>query len=134
MKTFIDKSAKYFIIAFLLLLALAVCCGCKTIHDVQYVDREVVKESHDTLTLEVHDSVYNEVIQKGDTVRITKYKERIKYKDRVVVKTDTLTVIDVQKETIEKRYIPKWCYWCLGACCVALLFAIFKVARWLRLI
>ena len=68
--------------------------GCSTASKIDYKDREVVKYiksiQHDTLINNIHDSIYNNVYTKGDTVYNYKYKERVAYKDRIVFKTDTL--------------------------------------------
>jgi len=114
--------------------------SCKTISRVEYCDRvdtlRIVELTHDTTIIERHDSVYHEVIQNGDTVYDTKYVERTKYKDRIVTKIDTCwrTKIDTQitEKVVEKRYIPKWCYFCLGIIIFMVIFAIIKLVLWLR--
>ena len=125
------------IIAILVLLLLS---SCATKTKVEYVDREVVKYEtkiqHDTLINNVHDSIYHTIFQKGDTVYDTKYVEKIKYRDKMVYKYDTIyrdsTQVVVKENTIEKRIIPKWCYYSLFACGIFLIIALVKLIRWLR--
>lgn len=121
---------------------LFVLCSCATRHSIEYVDREVVKYQkelvHDTLIQHTHDSVYHTVFQKGDTVFDTKYVEKTKWRDRVVVKTDTCyrdSIQTVIKESVkEKQIIPKWCYISLLVCGLFIIFAIIKVIKWVRTI
>lgn len=125
------------IIAILVLLLLS---SCATKTKVEYVDREVVKYEtkiqHDTLINNVHDSIYHTIFQKGDTIYNTKYVEKIKYRDKMVYKYDTIyrdsTQVVVKENTIEKRIIPKWCYYSLFACGIFLIIALVKLIRWLR--
>jgi len=115
-------------------------CSCATRHSIEYVDREIVKYDtkvqHDTLINNIHDSVYHTVFQKGDTVFDTKYVERIKWRDRVVVKTDTCYKDSVQtviNESVkEKQIVPKWCYISLLVCVIFIIFAIRKIIQWLQ--
>lgn len=119
---------------------LAFLCSCATRTKIEYVDREVVKYQtkveHDTLISQVHDSVYHTVFQKGDTIYDTKYVEKTKYRDRIVVKSDTCWRDSIQTQiketTTEKQIIPKWCYVCLAVCVLFIIFATVKVIRWLR--
>lgn len=115
-------------------------CSCATRRSIEYVDREVVKYQkevvHDTLIQHTHDSVYHTILQKGDTVFDTKYVEKTKYRDRVVVKTDTCyrdSIQTVIKENVkETQIIPKWCYISLLVCGLFIIFAIIKVIKWVR--
>ena len=115
-------------------------CSCATKNRVEYIDREVVrydnKIQHDTLINVVHDSVYHTVFQKGDTIYDTKYIEKTKCRDRIVVKTDTCyrdsIQIQTNETTVEKQIIPKWCYICLVVCFLFIIFAIYKIVRWLH--
>ena len=115
--------------------------SCATKTKIEYVDREVVKYQkqvvHDTLINNIHDSVYHTVFQKGDTVYDTKYVEKTKWRDRVVVKTDTCyrdsIQVQIKESVIEKQKIPKWCYYCLGVCVLFIIFAIIKFVKWLRI-
>lgn len=128
----------------ILCLMLSVCivalCSCTPTKHIEYVDREVVRYEkqyiHDTTFVDRHDSIYHTVYQKGDTIYDTKYVERTRYKDRIVVKTDTCykDSIDVKYEekVVEKEIIPKWCYYSLVGCLIFIIFAIVKVYRWLR--
>lgn len=117
-------------------------CSCATQKSIEYVDREVVKYQkelvHDTLIQHTHDSIYHTVFQKGDTVFDTKYVEKTKWRDRVVVKTDTCyrdSIQTVIKESVkEKQIIPKWCYISLLVCGLFIIFAIIKVIKWVRTI
>lgn len=115
--------------------------SCATKREIQYVDREVVKYEtkiqHDTLINNIHDSVYHTVFQKGDTIYDTKYVEKTKYRDRVVVRIDTCyrdSIQTVIKESVkEKQIIPKWCYYLLVFSIIVIIFAIVKVIRWLQI-
>ena len=75
------------------LLLLFFVCSCKT---TEYVEMPVVhteyiyKESRDTSYL--RDSVYIKEVQKGDTVRITEYRDR--YRFRYITTTDTIVRVD----------------------------------------
>ena len=127
--------SKLFAILFALVLLLP-ACATKT--KIEYVDREVVKYNtkyvHDTLTHEVHDSIYHTVYQVGDTIYNVKYVDRIRYKDRVVVKGDTcwrdsIQVI-YQQEVKTKKYIPKWVFIVLPISLLISIFAVIKLLKW----
>jgi len=123
------------IIGVILLLS---SCATKRI---QYVDRvvekEVVREVHDTLRESVHDSVFHTIIQKGDTVYDTKYIERTKFRDRIIEKKDTCWRDSIRTEykenVVEKTIIPNWCYYSLAICILLFIFAIIKVTRWVQI-
>lgn len=115
-------------------------CSCATKSKIEYRDREVVKYNtqyvHDTTFVDRHDSIYHAIFQKGDTIYDTKYVEKTKWRDHIVVKTDTCYRDSIQtqiKETaIEKKIIPKWCYVCLVFCVLFIIFAIVKLIRWVQ--
>lgn len=115
-------------------------CSCATKSHVECVDREVVKYEkqyiHDTLYQHTHDSVYHTVYQRGDTVFDTKYVEKTKWRDRVVIQKDTCWRDSVQtmfKEVVkEKRIIPKWCYYSLAICVFFIIFAVVKLIIWIK--
>ena len=129
-------------LATIIIAIVLIFSSCATKKQIEYVDREVVKYQkeivHDTLFQHTHDSVYHTVFQKGDTVYDTKYVEKTKWRDRVVVKTDTCCRDSIQtviKESVKKnQIIPKWCYFCLVVCAIFLIFAIRKLIRWLQTI
>lgn len=128
----------YAIIIFGVLFLLS---SCATKTKIEYVDREVVKWQkevvHDTLINNIHDSVYHTVFQRGDTIYDTKYVEKTKYRDRVVVKTDTCyrdsIQVQIKESVVEKQKIPKWRYYCLGVCVIFIIFAFIKFVRWLQI-
>lgn len=115
--------------------------SCATKTKIEYVDREVVKYQkqvvHDTLMQHTHDSIYHTVFQRGDTIYDTKYIEKTKYRDRVVIKTDTCyrdsIQVQIKESVVEKQKIPKWCYYCLGVCVLFIIFAFIKLIRWLQI-
>ena len=101
-----------------IMCAVFLLSGCATKSKIDYRDRDVVKYiksiQHDTLINNVHDSVYNNIFTRGDTVYNFKYKERVSFKDRIVFRTDTLKKDSIQTQykenTIVKKIIPKWCW------------------------
>ena len=129
------------IVATIVIALILVFSSCATKTKIEYVDRDVVKYEtkiqHDTLINNIHDSVYHTVFQKGDTIYDAKYVEKTKYRDRVVVKTDTCyrdSIQTVIKESVkEKQITPKWCYYLLVFSIIVIIFAIVKVIRWLQI-
>ena len=129
------------IVAVIVVAIVLVLSSCATKREIQYVDRDVVKYEtkiqHDTLINNIHDSVYHTVFQKEDTIYDTKYVEKTKYRDRVVVRIDTCyrdSIQTVIKESVkEKQIIPKWCYYLLVFSIIVIIFAIVKVIRWLQI-
>lgn len=128
------------IVATIVITLILVFSSCATKTKIEYVDRDVVKYEtkiqHDTLINNIHDSVYHTVFQKGDTIYDTKYVEKTKYRDRVVVKTDTCyrdSIQTVIKESVkEKQITPSWCYYCLVVSILFVIFAIVKAIRWIQ--
>jgi hypothetical protein len=128
-------------LAMVIIAIILVFSSCATKKQIEYVDREVVKYEtkiqHDTLINNIHDSVYHTVFQKGDTIYDTKYVEKTKYRDRVVVRIDTCyrdSIQTVIKESVkEKQIVPKWCYFCVVISILVIIFAIVKVIRWLQI-
>lgn len=123
------------------LFTVLIFCSCATRTKIEYIDREVVKYQkqvvHDTLINNIHDSVYHTVFQRGDTIYDTKYVEKTKYRDRVVVKTDTCyrdsIQVQIRESVVEKQKIPKWCYYCLVVSVLFIIFALIKLIRWLQI-
>ena len=124
-----------------ILLCATILCSCATKTKIEYVDREVVKYEkqyvHDTTVVERHDSVYHTVFQKGDTVYDTKYVERTRWRDRIVVKGDTCwkdSVVTEYKETVKEvvKY-PKSYWYLLGFSILVIIFAFVKLFRWLQI-
>ena len=132
-----------FKIRYITILVLVIgLCSCATKTKIEYVDREVVKYNtivqHDTLIQNTHDSIYHTIYQKGDTVYDTKYIEKTRWRDKVVVKTDTCyrnsVRTEIRESVIEKQKIPKWCYVSLVISAIFVIFAIGKFVKWLQVI
>ena len=116
--------------------------SCATKTKIEYRDREVVKYNtsyvHDTTFVEKHDSVYHTIFQKGDTVYDTKYVERTRWRDNIVVKKDTCwrdSIVTIKKETVkEVTKIPKLFKITFVFSILVIIFAIVKLIRWLQII
>jgi len=81
--------------------------GCKPIKQIEYRTQYVDKWTHDSITVEKHDSTVE--FQKGDTIYRyqwkTLYKDRWQTKYESTLKTDTITkIIPAPAKTIE---VPK---------------------------
>lgn len=105
---------------YIVLFFIGICfiSSCKTQSKIEYRDRDVLKYINtikvDTFIKNVKDSTYLNIYTRGDTTYIDKYKERLIYKDRVKIKTDTITkdsvVVQFKENTIIKTKVPTWCY------------------------
>lgn len=96
--------------ALILIAMIALLASCKTIKQVEYIDRYHNNVSRDTITRIDRDSIYIKEWQKGDTIYLTKYVERIKYKDKVSIKIDTISVVKESVKTEVQKVVPKWCF------------------------
>lgn len=97
------------------ILAFALCAllgGCKApcgiteetaLHDTTYIT------AWKSDSVFVHDSIYTEKVLKGDTVLIYKYKEQVKWKERLSV--DTLYVSKTDTVKVEKVVQAKRNMW-----------------------
>lgn len=127
-------------IVFILVTILASSCATRTM--IEYRDRDVNKyitnTIRDTLIHHSTDSVYFEVVTKGDTVFKTKYKERTVYRDKVVERRDTCwrDSIDTQyKEKVKEVIkIPKIYSFAFVVSLIIIIFALVKLLRWLKII
>lgn len=127
------------IILFATILFITSSCATKT--KIEYRDRDVnhyiTNVVHDTLIDKTTDSVYVNVYTKGDTVFKEKYKERTRWRDKIVERHDTCykdsIVIEYKETTKEVVKIPKIYSLSLWFSIVCIIFAIVKLIRWLRM-
>lgn len=121
------------------LMLLFFVCSCKTVYvpvPGETKTEYVYMESKDTAY--VHDSVYIKEVQKGDTIRITEYRDR--YRFRYITTTDTIVRVDsvavpypVEVEKIEYRTrgIVKLMAWLgLGALIGFVIWLVLKLKTW----
>ena len=127
------------VIAFALVLLLS---SCATKTRIEYRDRDVnhyiTKYVHDTLRVENSDSIHHEIKIVNDTVYDTKYVEKTRWRDRVVVKSDTCwkdSIVTEYKETVQEvvKY-PKTYWYAVGISILFFIFAFVKLIRWLQII
>lgn len=105
-------------IVYLFIIVLMASCATRT--QIEYRDKEVIKYvnsiQRDTLINNVHDSIFMNTYTINDTVYQYKYKEKLVYKDRIVIKNDTIKDIktEVSEKLVTKYKVPKWCWYLLG--------------------
>ena len=129
------------IVATIVITLILAFSSCATKTQIEYrdrvVDHYITKEVHDTLRENTTDSVYFEVVVKGDTVYKTKYKEKIMWRDRIVERHDTCwrdsVVTEYKEKTKEIVKYPKTYWWFLGISLISVIFAIVKIVRWLQI-
>lgn len=130
-----------FVVAIVVIL-LVTSCATKT--RIEYRDRVVDNYNtvtvHDTLREKTSDSTFVFVATKGDTVYQNVYRERIRWRDRVVEHHDTCyrdSIVTEYKESVREvvKY-PKNYWYAVGISILfiifAIIFAIIKVYKWLR--
>lgn len=127
-------------IVFALILTLLCVSSCKTITKVEYrdryIDNYITQVVHDTLREYVSDSTSMEIREINDTIYITKYKERTKWRDKIVVHSDTCWRDSIVTQYIENtknvKYIPKFFWICFVFSSIIITFALVKLAIWLK--
>lgn len=128
-------------IAVILFVVVFFFASCATHTKIEYRDRDVnhyiTNTVHDTLIDKSTDSVYFEVKVKGDTVFATKYKEKTRWRDRIVEKHDTCwrdSVVTEYKETTKEIIkIPKIFWGSFVFSIICIIFATIKLIQWLRI-
>lgn len=128
-------------IAIFVIVALLLFTSCATKTKIEYRDRDVnhyvTNTVHDTLTDKITDSVYFEVLVKGDTVYRTKYKEKTRWRDRIIERHDTCwrdSVLTEYKGTVkEVTKIPKILNVPLFISIICIIFVFVKFIRWLKI-
>lgn len=137
-KIFASEAMKKWFFILVMAAYLVVCLtSCATKTKIEYRDREieklVVKEVHDTLREQVHDSTV--IMEKGDTLLIEKW--HTKYRDRIVERTDTCwrdSVVTEYKENVkEVTKIPKIYRYALVFSIIVIIFAFIKFIRWFQI-
>lgn len=119
MNDYLHKKVRIVVGATILLLLwlLSGCKTCECLPSVEYRDSIVTRYQHDTIQTYEKDSVF--ILIKGDTV----WREHwsIRYRDRVVVRHDTIYK-DRQSEVVRtERVVPgyyrgvSWAFWVLVA-------------------
>ena len=128
-------------LAMIIIAIILVFSSCATKERIEYVDRDVnhyiTNTVHDTLIDKTTDSVYFEVKVKGDTVYQTKYKEKTRWRDRIIERHDTCwrdSVVTEYKETVkEVTKTPKIFWVSLFISIICIIFAFIKLVRWLQI-
>lgn len=124
-----------------ILLVFFFLASCATEKEIEYRDRDVYhyinNVVHDTLVDRVTDSVYFATFVNGDTVFQIKYKEKTRWRDRIVETHDTCWRDSVVRQYIEvtkeMTKIPKIYTVSLFISILCIIFAIIKLVRWLQI-
>ena len=123
-----------------IIIALISFTSCATKTKIEWRDKEVIKyltkEVHDTLIDKTSDSVYFNVYMKGDTVFKEKYKEKTRWRDRIIERHDTCwrdSVVTEHKETVkEVTKVPIFFKITLIFSILCCIFVFVKLIRWLK--
>lgn len=130
-------------ILFVVTTCLLFLCSCATKTKVEYrdrvVDNYITQVVHDTLKEQTSDSVYYEVVTRHDTVFSTKYKEKTKWRDRIVERHDTCwrdSIVTEYKETVKEVVkIPKIFWLSMIFSIICIIFVAVKVyVKWHKVI
>lgn len=122
------------LIAFILLLT-----SCSALTKVEYRDRDVnhyiTNTVHDTLRIKETDSTHVETTVRNDTVVQKVYKEKTRWRDRIVEKHDTCykdSIVTDYKETVREVVKYPKTYWpCVGISILFFIFAFVKLKKWI---
>ena len=125
------------VIAVILILS-----SCSVLTKTEYRDRDVnhyiTNTVHDTLRIKETDSTHIETITRNDTVFQMVYREKTRWRDRIVEKHDTCyrdSVATEYKETVKEvvKY-PKTYWFAIGISILFFIFAFVKLIRWTRVL
>lgn len=134
-KKFLDQMLAIVVFVAFCLAIVLLLTSCATKTKIEYRDRDVnhyiTNYVHDTLIDKTTDSVYFEVLVKGDTVFKTKYKETVRWRDRIKEVHDTCwrdSVATEYKETVKEVVkIPKIYKLSLWFTILSIIFVIVKL-------
>lgn len=122
------------VVACVIVAAILLFSSCATKTKIEFSDRIVDHYNtvavHDTLREKTSDSTFVLVTTKGDTVYQTEYRERTRWRDRIVERHDTCfrdSIVTEYKETIkEVKKVPKIYQYALWFSVACIIFAIGK--------
>lgn len=122
----------------MILFVIFMFASCATKTKIEYrdrvVDHYITKVEKDTIMEKMHDSVY--IHSKGDTVWYEKW--HTKYVDKIQLRHDTCwrdSIVTIKKETVKEVVkIPKIYTYSLIFSILVIIFAIYKIYRWLRVL
>lgn len=128
-------------LAMIIIAIILIFSSCATKKKIEYIGRDVnhyiTNTVHDTLIDKTTDSVYFEVKVKGDTVYQTKYKEKTRWRDRIIERHDTCwrdNVVTEYKETVkEVTKKPKILNVSLFISIICIIFVFVKFIKWLKI-
>ena len=128
------------VLAVIVIAIIMLFSSCATKTKIEYRDRIVDHYNtivqHDTLREHTSDSIFEKIYVKGDTVYNTKYVEKTRWRDRIVVKHDTCwrdsTTVIRKETTKEITKIPKLFKISFVFSIFIIIFAIIKLVRWLQ--
>ena len=93
-------------------------CSCKTTAPIvtPSVNKDSVRVSvvHDSVRVYERDSIFIDRFTRADTIWLTTEKWSIKYRDREVIKHDTIYQVQKETEVVTEKYTPpfyKRCTW-----------------------
>lgn len=119
----------YLLSAIVLAILCTSCKVCEPIIKTEY--RDSVRTEYRRDSVRLIDSVFVDRWRNGDTVFVTKLRDRYLYRD--VLHTDTITIDNSKTETVQVRYVPpfyKWCtvsLWCLIA--IVVLYVVWRIFK-----
>ena len=87
------------------------CKVCEPIIKTEY--RDSVRTEYRRDSVRMIDSVFVDRWRQGDTVFVTKMRDRYLYRD--VFHTDTFIIDNSTTETVQVRYVPPFYKWCTVA-------------------
>ena len=97
--------------------------ACSVEHNLTSTDNRQQLSTHFLRdSIHPHDSIFVRI--RADTVYLEKWHTR--YKDRLVTKTDTVTLTETKTETVEKPYVPSFYKVCAA---FAVLFALYWLVK-----
>lgn len=109
-------------------------CGCKTkvvtVEKVRTDTKYVTKLQRDSIR--IHDSIFVNQWQKGDTVYQVRYRWHAMWRDRLLHDTIYKSIVDsvpvpyAVEKIVEKPVTPWYNYLIIGCLCLTILFLIFK--------
>ena len=93
-----------------LILAILGLVGCKTTAPIvtPSVQKDSVRVSvvHDSVRVYERDSIFIDRFTRADTIWLTTEKWSIKYRDREVLKHDTIYQVQKETEVVTEKYTP----------------------------